>query len=154
MKASANTSARIAALIVGPVAVVLGIVSTYNLLAPESARVGSVVSEVLMPFDTTRTDMPLFDNLLDDPSYFIKHKEMRHTIDYMSPAEYFQILRNFWGENPLHGVNYNLVRDYAEAMKRGAKFPMPTLEYSRTGYISQEGRHRMEAARQRLHRIC
>jgi len=85
----------------------------------------------------------------DKPLYSMMYKRKTAKLHYMSPKQYIHnIARNF-GVSYDDTVNYdtnvikNNVFKYAEAMKKGNKFPVP---YYNTDNDYQEGRHRALAA--------
>lgn len=106
-------------------------------------------------FNPTTTGMPTPDDILfDDPEYHIKNKKQTGEVVEMSPDEYISKCREgFKAEygdltSDLEtGRDPELIEKYAEMMRTGTKFHMPTLDYRRGGF-SQEGLHRAMAARQ------
>jgi len=106
------------------------------------------------PFSLKTTDIPLWDAVLKKPAYHKKAKGIERRIEFMSPREYFGLVEKKTGfardvGRPFASIaNPEVVRKYAEAMRKGTKFPMPALEYRAKGeYFGQEGRHRMLAAK-------
>lgn len=110
-------------------------------------RVEKVVKPVGEPypgFDTTTTGMSYYDAMLK-PGYFDKVVGLKATIEAMTPDDYLArsaVAKGVTEELDLQVVDTKLVDEYAEAMKRGDKFPMLLLEDK-----SQEGKHRALAAR-------
>jgi hypothetical protein len=115
------------------------------------------ITESLQPFDTKRTDMPTFDNMLkrtDLRDYFKREKGLEYEVVEMTPAEYIKrCVNGFQSNSPTRVVsrasieserNADDIKAYAEKMKTGEKFPMPVLTYERL--FSQEGLHRAFAA--------
>lgn len=110
----------------------------------------------LQPFDLTRTDMPYYDNMLAKPEYFRKNKGAAFKIVSLTPDEYEKAIEK--GFNATHGgteriqdrITEKYVNEYAQAMKDGAKFPLPVIEYQwNRDHLSftQEGHHRAASAR-------
>lgn len=110
----------------------------------------------LQPFDLARTDMPFYDNMLAKPEYFRKNKGAAFKIVYLTPEEYEKAIEK--GFKATHGgidriqdrITDKYVTEYADAMKAGAKFPLPVIEYQwNTDHLSftQEGHHRSAAVK-------
>jgi hypothetical protein len=85
----------------------------------------------------------------DKPLYSIVAKRKTAELKYMSPKQYiYAIARNFGGLSYDDVISSGAVRpesikEYAKAMKKGDKFPVP---YYTEGEGLQEGRHRALAA--------
>jgi hypothetical protein len=100
------------------------------------------------PFNLKTTDVPLWDDVLKKPAYYKKAKGVSRNIEFMSKDEYFAKLLEGRGsdyESEMRMVEGAIAREYSKKMAKGAKFPMPGLEYGE-GSFGQEGRHRMLAA--------
>ena len=103
------------------------------------------VIAALKVFTTATTDIPLYDNMLRNPSYFIRNKGVKSIeVIFMSRDDYFFVLKQF-GCGP-DVMSRDIIENYAEKMKQGEKFPMPVLEILSEDDLNQEGRHRIEAA--------
>lgn len=99
------------------------------------------------------TDMDWYNRFLkkDALVYQQNHKHLTGEVVMMSPMEYFVECANriFHGRYSVDDLRrsrsdeYGPYAEYMEAMKNGAKFPMPVLDYSDDG---QEGLHRMQVA--------
>ena len=105
---------------------------------------------MIQPFDTTTTDLPTFDDMMEKPEYFREKKHMEGAITWMSPMEYIEKcergFRSIGGAGDVRRQrDPKIYNEYAEHMKRGEKFPMPVLDY-RDNHFSQEGLHRALAA--------
>lgn len=109
------------------------------------------VQKDIQAFDTTTTDMSFYDQLMKKPEYFAKEKGRKGKIVYMTPDEYLaKVEKGFDTTGPFY-ASPELVGKYAEAMKKGDKFPTLMLEYGKTGEktsFRQEGIHRATAAKQ------
>ncbi|MHA1286060.1 MAG: hypothetical protein ACTSPB_01530 [Candidatus Thorarchaeota archaeon] len=100
--------------------------------------------------DPTTTATPMFDNMLENPDYFLKNKGKSFEIIWMSPQRYFETCAKnrteYSGEyasarNEREMVNDELARKYANMMEGGTYFPMPNIDE----FGGQEGRHRARA---------
>jgi len=105
-------------------------------------------------WDMSRTDMPFYDNLLKNPEYYRKAKDIEGSIVWCSPENYMRMA------SQVHGVTvadeYNalvgkVVNQYAHSMERGEKFPLPVISYAFGG--EEEGRHRVAAAQTLGHKL-
>ena len=101
------------------------------------------------PFSLKTTDLPYWDGVLKKPAYYKKAVGLRRSIEFMSPEQYFQRLAKssvgVSSKTQRAILDKGLIEKYAKEMRKGAKFPMPGLEY-RPKALAQEGRHRMVAA--------
>lgn len=103
------------------------------------------------PFNLRKTDFTTWDNILKRPAYHKKAKGLTAHVEFMSPREYYKIVEKGLDFKPTYEHRWidfartEDVKKYAEAMRKGAKFPMPGLEYQGK-LIGQEGRHRILAA--------
>ena len=102
------------------------------------------------PFSLKTTDIPFWDAILKKPRYHKEAKGIEREIRFMSPREYFGLVEKKTSfSRDLEGgfekfADPEIVTKYVKQMERGAKFPMPALQYK--GGFAQEGRHRMLAA--------
>ena len=123
--------------------------------------------ENTMPFTTSTTNMPTYDDMMKMPEYHRDKKGWVFTIMHMSPDEYINEVYRYWkhfGALQPHDdmqtldrrQSPKLVDRYAAKMKQGEKFPMPVLDHrSHMGWgsdkkeksFSQEGLHRAYAAK-------
>lgn len=102
-------------------------------------------------FDKTKTGMSFFDDLIKDPEYGKKAKNLKTEIKMLTPKEYFEECGKIFGNNAekqirqtkadTESINY-LKKVILEAKK---KFPITFLNYANN---TQEGRHRMYVAAQ------
>ena len=100
-------------------------------------------------FDTHKTGMSFYDDLLDDPEYMRKNKNLTSKIVYLSPKEYFEECGKIFGNNATKQIEQtkrdtstiNYLKQVILTAKN--KFPLPFLDYANNG---QEGRHRMYTA--------
>lgn len=112
-------------------------------------RLFEVAQTQLQPFSLD----PVTPNQMDmikDPEYMAKKKGMVGKIEWMSPEDYIErCVRGFKsiGEpgEVQRGRNPDLIKKYAQDMKKGDKFPMLELDYR--GGFGQEGLHRAMAAK-------
>ncbi|RLG44474.1 MAG: hypothetical protein DRN78_00085 [Thermoproteota archaeon] len=100
------------------------------------------------------TDMSYYDGAIKNPDYYIREKGIVCTVEEMSPDEYLDrcyrmhlkrmkepISKEYYLEAVIHKP---LAEEYAKMMEKGAKFPMPVLDYK---ILEQEGRHRAYASK-------
>lgn len=100
-------------------------------------------------FDTHKTGMSFYDDLLDDPEYMRKNKNLTSKIVYLSPKEYFEECGKIFGNNATKQIEQtkrdtstiNYLKQVILTAKN--KFPLPFLDYANNG---QEGRHLMYTA--------
>lgn len=122
----------------------------YNSLGKFKVEFRGTVREnvMQMPFSTTRTGMPFYDMMLENPIYFRKNKGLTGKIVYVSPDEYIAKAVECMGTTTIPRfvqlIDEELIKRYADSMLKGVKFDMPVIECER-GY--QEGRHRVLAAK-------
>lgn len=96
------------------------------------------------------TDSP--ENFIDPRQYKALDNEYygkMGRIEKMSPEEYFQKAGSdfaYKDEGRRSSVNRARVMDYVEQAEKGAKFPMPWLEYSDGKLKGHDGRHRAKMA--------
>jgi hypothetical protein len=125
----------------------------YPLLEPEGAEQGidlATIPPIKLPgFTKATTDMPYYDNLLQNPRYFRLEKGVVGEIIDMTPTEYMQRQATVKGvklsDNIRSAVDPKRVTKYAKEMKKGAEFPMLVLEPEKQ---IQEGLHRALAAQE------
>ncbi len=112
------------------------------------SQVGKI-SEDIQAFHSDTTEMPYYDNMMQNPEYFRDAKGLESELGTMSPKEYIQRVSDSFGK-PVDVItgqrDPELVDKYAQKMKDGEKFPILTLDYSRGSRVSQEGIHRSMAA--------
>lgn len=100
-------------------------------------------------FDTHKTGMSFYDDLLNNPEYMRKNKNLTSKIVYMTPREYFEECGKIFGNNSSKQIEQTkrdtstieFLKDVIQTAKK--KFPLPFLDYANAG---QEGRHRMYTA--------
>ena len=117
-------------------------------------------------WDTTRTDIPIFDNSLAHPRN--PHRDHVMKLRWISPQKFIEYqydtitagtylapgqsgIEMFW-----KGVSYITVADIKEQILDGKQFYAFVLEFEKSGNITyyQEGRHRAVAMQQlRVKRI-
>lgn len=109
----------------------------------------------LNPFHSDTTEMPFYDDLLkaddDMKAYFKREKGLVWELKNMSPDEYIDaVVKGFSStkERLMSGRDTDKIKDFAEQMKSGKKFPILTLDYSKGKRVSQEGVHRALAAKE------
>lgn len=111
-------------------------------------RLFELAETKFIPFSTD----PVTPNQMDmmkDPEYMAKKKGMIGSIEWMSPREYIDKCKAGFksiGERGEveRGRDPKLIKQYAQDMKKGDKFPMLSLDYR--GGFGQEGLHRAMAA--------
>ena len=104
-------------------------------------------------FTEKTTDMPFYDDILNDPDYFKRTKGITAKVDYISPREYLSKLNLDVKDASDIKKFENAILDpgnidvYANKMLSGDTFPMLTIDMNDAGkVISQEGRTRAMAA--------
>jgi GNAT superfamily N-acetyltransferase len=102
----------------------------------------------LIPF-TTDPVTPNQIDMLKDPEYMAKKKGMVGEIVWMSPQEYIERCERGFKSTGSKGLvrqgrDPKLIKQYAQEMQKGDKFPMLELDYR--GGFAQEGLHRAMAA--------
>lgn len=112
-------------------------------------------------FDITTTDIPNYDNMLQNPEYFRKNKGKIFEIVYMSPDEYiskithgfyqkestkkyYKTIQNFQTYMDEHRLDQERIKEYLKSQR---KFPMPVIEYKDGQMMDQEGHHRATVAK-------
>lgn len=126
-----------------------------------------IAENASVPFTTSTTHMPTYDDMIKDPKYFREKKHKIFKIVHMSPNEYIERAAKGFGTHTKHVKkiidNYyleksqsrRLIDEYSKKMQHGEKFPMPVLDHSsRYGFsgekekrFSQDGLHRAIAAK-------
>jgi len=99
-------------------------------------------------FTTSTTDMPMYDNYLENPKYALAKKGIKTEIENMIPDQYDYEATKILGTDPYSystGVFQSSIKQIREFVNSGNKLPMPVLDY--TEYGGQEGRNRAEFAR-------
>lgn len=104
-------------------------------------------------FKSAETGLASYDDILKDPDYYARAKRKKAGVIMMDPMEYIRkATKGFQKQNPglsvgelLASRDTKLVAQYAQEMRRGAKFPTLSLYYA-DGF-SQEGLHRAMAAK-------
>ncbi len=112
-------------------------------------RLFELVEAEFIPFSTDPVTPNQMD-MLKDPEYMSKRKNMIGSIEWMSPREYIdKCIAGFKsiGERGEveRGRDPKLIKQYAQDMKNGDIFPMLSLDYR--GGFGQEGLHRAMAAK-------
>lgn len=101
------------------------------------------------PAFTDKTTIPNIDDVIANPGYFRKQKNIAVRDEQMSPDEYLDLISkgfNSTRDSIESGADQKTVDEYAEAMRRGDKFPMLSIDRA-GGEFKQEGRHRALAAK-------
>ena len=99
-------------------------------------------------FDINSTGNDKID-VLKDPKYYEKYKNLKGYITKMTPKEYFQKCAEIFNTSFDHQVNrIGVEKDYIQHLKsvitlKKDKFPMTYLDFANE---TQEGRHRMFVA--------
>jgi len=102
------------------------------------------------PFHADTTEMPFYDDMMKNPEYFARKKGLKSRLVQMSPDEYIDTVsknKNISPEELLQTRDKALIDEYSKLMKKGHKFPILTLDYSKHKQVSQEGLHRSFAAK-------
>ena len=97
------------------------------------------------------TELPFFDNMMENPDYFKRAKGMTFHIASMSPRDYLiecAKAGNTSLDRQIEITSIKLVKEYADRTLSGSKMPLPYIQYDSDGYVSQEGRHRALVAEQ------
>ena len=105
-----------------------------------------------MFFDESTTDMSFYDDMMKNPAYYKRAKNLKYRIKHIRPFQYFEecaAISSSYLKEDITALDEMrvLIRDlyvkYAQAMLDGEKFPLPVLDYAGQ---TQEGRHRAMAA--------
>ena len=122
---------------------------TYNIKGTEFFDYGTEDVDNQNLFDTHTTGMSFYDDIINDPEYMRKNKNLIGKIVYMSPTEYFIEVGKIFNNNANKQIEQTK-RDTStiEFLKKvitiyKKKFPLPFIDYANNG---QEGRHRMYTA--------
>ena len=100
-------------------------------------------------FDTTTTGMSYYDELLHNPEYMRRAKNLKGEIVYMTPTAYFEGCADIFNSTTEKQINQTRADKHTfdklmtVLKKYRRKFPVGFLNYAQRG---QEGRHRMFAA--------
>ena len=93
-----------------------------------------------------KSEMPVVNDMLEDPVYFATKKSTVFEIVKMHPKMYgFYAKQGFNSSHPSFTPETNLIQKYALNILNGEKFPLPYLRYilTKDGVdFGQEGRHR------------
>lgn len=111
-------------------------------------RAQEFITDDLDAFHSDTTEMPFYDNMMQNPEYFAKAKGLVSELVNMPPKEYLQTAADGFGVTISHMVSQRdakLIKLYTKKMLDGEKFPILTLDYSHAR-LSQEGVHRAAAA--------
>jgi hypothetical protein len=95
-----------------------------------------------------KTDLPYYDEMIENPEYFRRAKRMAFKIKKMRPDDYFKECSKIHGvplDKEFQSIDDKYVREYTERTKQGSPMPMPFLHYGEHG--GQEGRHRVAVAK-------
>lgn len=110
-------------------------------------KTSSVTGKIV--FDTTKTGMSYYDELLTNPEYMRKRKNLVGEIVYMTPTEYFKGCAEIFNSTVERQISQtradkSTFDHLMTVLTRHKKmFPIGFLNYAQNG---QEGRHRMLAA--------
>lgn len=97
-------------------------------------------------FRTDKTDIPVYDNMMNKPAYHKRAKGMTFKIVYMSPDEYLtRCARMFNTPFKYRMIESQLVEKYKKRVLNGSKMPLPVIDEKEQ---SQEGRHRAMVAKE------
>ena len=104
----------------------------------------------LQPFKTDEYNTPNQMEIMANPDYWREKKGVVGSVQWMTPSQYIKACELGFYRNGSEGLvqrgrNPDLIKKYANDMKRGNKFPMLELDY-RDNYFGQEGLHRAMAA--------
>jgi hypothetical protein len=92
------------------------------------------------------TDFPLYDNMLKNPDYFKKAKNLTSEIVWMTPLEYIQKVAKMQQttvDKQFSLLDFVKIDKIVKSVKAGSKMDLPFLDYDTN---LQEGRHRAIAA--------
>ena len=99
-------------------------------------------------FTNQKTGISYFDDMLKNPEYFEKSKDITFEIKYMSPSDYLKICKKHQKQFLIDDA---VVAKIKSLMSSGNTFPMLVIEYTyqnnKTSF-SQEGRYRAIAAKE------
>lgn len=104
------------------------------------------------PFDRTKTDMPIYDQMLADPKWAEESQGFTFEIQDARPMDYINAcavgFKSSVAEIERQRTESGKVDKYAKMLEDGTTFPMLVLQYSLSGHFAQEGLHRAFAAKQ------
>ena len=98
------------------------------------------------PFDSTKAESSFYNQFLTDPDYMEENKNLKETITYMTPKEYFQECAFIFNSNANTQIkeieqDKEKIQHLKEVLlKYRRTFPITYLNYAQN---AQEGRHRM-----------
>lgn len=103
------------------------------------------------PFSLKASDIKGWTEVFKRPAA-AKKRGASARIEFMSPREYFEKIQKGEGkrwpvEDYIDDTESFRILQYARDMEKGAKFPLPGMEFQGKIYAGQEGRHRVLAAR-------
>lgn len=122
---------------------------TYNLNGTEFFDYGTEDVNNQDLFDIHKTGMSFYDDLINNPDYMRKNKNLTSKIVYMTPKEYFTEVGKIFGNNANKQIQQTKrdisTIDFLEKVIKVSKkkFPLSFIDYANNG---QEGRHRMYTA--------
>ncbi len=99
---------------------------------------------------TVDTTIPSFEDALRKPNYFRDEKNISVRRVMMPPDDYIKQASEGFGKSIEYVTSQRdpkLIKQYADDMLKGDKFPAASLDYDKYGF-SQEGLHRALAAKQ------
>ncbi len=99
---------------------------------------------------TVDTTIPNFEDALRKPNYFRDEKNISVRRVMMPPDDYIKQASEGFGKSIEYVTSQRdpkLIKQYADDMLKGDKFPAASLDYDKYGF-SQEGLHRALAAKQ------
>jgi len=100
-------------------------------------------------FNVGKTGMPFYDSILENPEYFLKNKEIKFSLVYMSPDEYIKKVSDLQGINSDEqnkNISISNLQKIINLFKSGIKIDVPIIEFF--PQKAQEGRHRAFAAKE------
>lgn len=112
-------------------------------------RLSELLESGLQPFTDTTTEMPEYDNYMNNPEY-AEYEGFDVYKKWISPDEYIAACAQGFKstvDSLINSRNTTKVSDYAAKMKAGETFPMLMIRYGYKGSFTQEGLHRAIAAK-------
>ena len=129
----------------GPHRTVLVVITDQGCVVVFDDEVEEVGVSKPHPWNLSDTDMPYYNRILNPEE--ARKKGVDAEIEWVTPDKYMMMAAEAHGVPVAREYAHiipSLVEKYAVEMSRGAKFPLPVIDYpGRT----QEGRQRVEAAR-------
>jgi len=104
-----------------------------------------------MKYFKKKTDVPLYDNILNKPKYHREEKGFHYKIVEMLPDDYMKevaIQQKTSIGRQYESISPKLVKEYKERTLKGSPMPMLSLETYESGFQVQEGRHRAMVAKE------